>query len=217
MFKHKGLGVAVLGACAVLATGCMVQDESAVRVLNARPLKPKLSSGACERQDVARVHGSLDISAARSYVTSFDLLSELRSGGGRNDVIISEVELSYTASPTPLAFETERQPLYFVIPPGADPSKTYLIVDLIGPKAGELLANSLSAGETLEVNVNMRFHGHLASGQAISTNAVDYPITVYSTGFAGCTAPLVRAYVGPCASASAQDGSTLCCAKADCS
>ncbi|HZH04474.1 MAG TPA: hypothetical protein VEY30_11880 [Myxococcaceae bacterium] len=205
-------------------TGCS-SPESSVRILNGYALQSgEAAGGACERQEIAQYRGSLDISANSSYLLAFGTESDFQSvnttvgtdtiaDGSRNNFIGDQIVFSYMSEPS-LPFEEERTNIHFVIEPGANGDDSFVILDLLGPKAAELLRNNVSVGNSAELQISFYVKGKTAAGGDVETNTVAYPITIRNTGFAGCPG---GDFVlnGPCGGFGGQDGIPAgCCTEA---
>lgn len=197
--------------------------ESSVRLLNGFALSPGATDGACERQEIGQYRGSLDISAISSYLLSFGTESDFEdinttvsgrviADGSRNNFIAEQLVFNYASEPS-LPFEEERVNMHFVIEPGATGADSFIIVDLMAPKAAELLRNNVPVGGSYELQVSFYVRGKTAAGAELETNTVNYPISVYSTGFQGCPAGDF-ALNGPCGRFGGQDGAPAgCCSE----
>jgi hypothetical protein len=211
-------------AVALVAVGC-VPNDSPIRLLGARPLLPS-DTGECKAAEIQLLSGSLDVSATNAYVIQFDVQSDLQqisttvggetvAGPGRNDFFANEIVYSYASTPS-FAFEQEAKPVHFVVPAGAGSDKSFVILNLIAPKAAQQLTTWVPTGagippdQPYNLNVTIQARGNLQSGQAITTNQVTYPIRVFNTGFAGCPGG-AQARTGPCGSVGGQDGSAVYC------
>lgn len=210
--------VIFVAALALGALGCVSTDDP-IRLLGVRSLTGDAES--CEASDIQLVAGSLDVSGTTFYVAQFDMESSLQqlssssggetiAGANRNDFFADEVVLSYTSTPSQ-PFEEERVPMHFVLPPGASRDDSFLRMNIIGPKAAQRLVDNVTPGNTLDLVVTLEVRGHLASGQDVSSNPVSYPISIFNSGFAGCTSPLILAGTGPCGLPGGQDGSRPGC------
>lgn len=211
-------------AAALVVVGC-VPNDSPIRLLGARPLLPS-EDGTCEAADYQLLAGSLDVSAIDRYLIQFDMQSDLQqisttvggetiAGPGRNDFFANEIVFSYEASPS-FGFEQEAIPIHFVIPAGAGSDKSYVILNLIAPKAAQQLTTWAPTGagippdQPYNLTVTLQARGNLQSGQPITTNEVSYPIRVFNSGFPGCPGG-AQARTGPCGLPGGQDGSAVYC------
>jgi hypothetical protein len=169
--------------------------------------------------DVSVGGGSLDLSAVGGYVIAMDLSSQTAAvpepvppqtevvNGTANEITIDTIEFDYSSAGATLASGTDR--LHFVVRPGS--VDNWLGLELFGGQAGNAALAGAVAGSSIEVGI--RAVGSTRSGIPVRTNRVVFPVFVYSSGFAGCTAPAVQALTGPCGRVGGQDGARVgCCA-----
>jgi len=202
-------------AAALLCSSCL-QGDSPIRVLGANPL-----DRACTPIDRGILAGSLDLAGGGDYQVQFTVQNELvgtstTSGGQvlasahRNDWVGSQLVFTYASTPS-LSFETELVPVHYVIEAG---SSSLLKFGLIAPKAAQRLADSVPAGNTLDLSASFEIRGKLFSGQQITTTKATFPIFVFNSGFSGCAGdlgPVSRN--GPCGTLGGQDGIPLGCCR----
>jgi hypothetical protein len=217
MNTKQRLLTALLAISAMTSVGCTYEDTP-IRLLNARPVSGEPS--ACSPGDIAQYTGSLDASGQGSYLIAFNTESNIQSlststggvsiaGPDRNDFLAKEMLLTYTSNPA-LPFEQEIVPVWFVIRAGASGDGSWIIVDLLGPKAAETLAGGVGA-EPVQLTVSFQLAGELYSGQKVRSSTASFPITVTNSGFAGCAAGDRIAPTGPCGSGGGQDGARIGC------
>lgn len=208
----------------LLGVGACTPNETPVRILDTFGLKGGGTSGECEKSDLQQGAGSLDISVRGSYLIALRLTSEINDtsnlggignfvgGDDRNSFEIQQAVLTYTSTPR-LSFVTETLPVHLLVRQEA--SDDTLIAPLIGPKAAEVLSGNVAASDQVELIVSLQLRGVLLSGQALSTNTIKYPITIFNSGTAACAATDRPALNGPCGGPGGQDGVPyLCCSTA---
>jgi hypothetical protein len=205
---------ALLLAVAMMGTGCMVENDAAIKIRGAYSLS---AEAECEINDDVEIYrGSLDIAAAQSFRLVFKIASNLQvietvgSGdiivpGNRNDFYGEEIVFNYSSTP-PLTFQEEIVPVHFVISPS---SESNTVLDLLAPVATQNLWDNVV--DYTELAVTFYVRGRLASGQRLQTSEVTYPIGVYRSAFAGCPAGVRMAPSGPCGSGGGQNGSIVAC------
>ncbi|HZH76764.1 MAG TPA: hypothetical protein VEY88_12065 [Archangium sp.] len=193
----------MIAALAASSVGCVAnQGDAPVRLLDARRLTG--TDGVCALGTTQLAAGQLDISGGSSYLlglrvetnTSSQELrlgSRLLSGGGLSDFIIQEIIVSYESQPSlPLPTE-ERIPVYAVFRPNtAAESGSFMVLYALGPKALEVLADSVS-DEPVTVLATIKAAGRFSGGQTAQTNEVIYPITIINSGFD----PMTRTCLDP--------------------
>ena len=222
--------------CFALLSASCTPSDSPIRILGAHSLKT--GPGPCAVEGtIQQLSGSLDISAAQSYGIQFDVLSDLQpivtSSSGtilatedRNTFFGKGLILSYTSIPAKTFDPEEQIPIHMAIPPGAGTAPSFVIIDLLTTKAAQRLYDSVVPGENIQVSAKFTIVGELASGGAIRSNTVTFPIKVFSSGFKGCTpltagdggitVPNPRALNGPCGLPGGQDGTQPgCCLLSD--
>ncbi len=200
--------------------GCMVPNDSTIRVLAAHALKAGGETDKCEAEEIQLLAGSLDISAGVDYFIQFDLESDFQqintttgsqviADDSRNIFFGEEVIFTYTSTPA-LVFEQESQPLHFVVKPNA---AGLVRLGLITRKADAVLFQNVKVPEDpLDLRVQLEFRGKLASGQSVRSNSIVYPIVVFTSNFPGCQTGQLRVGNGPCGGSGGQDGHpVLCC------
>jgi hypothetical protein len=196
-----------------LAFACA--PDISVRITNAAKLDDTCSAAS---GDVSVSSGQIDLSGTSSYLAKFGVVSNLDvseikvgndvlSPGNRNDAIIQQMTLRYSSVPN-LSLRPESSPLHFVIQPSTN--ENLMGVNLIGPVAGQTLRDSLSAGDSAQLNVGLVVRGQLASGGAFTSNEIIFPIFVYRTDPAACPNGAEFARTGPCGN-NGQDESVLRC------
>lgn len=210
-----------LAALALAAFGCAPADsDSAIRILSARAIPS--SAGVCTFADTespSLTRGSLDISSRNRYLAQFGIESillpletevgdEVIAGAERLDFIADQMVVNYTLSGSSVTFEEEALAMYALIRAGASAEQ---IVDLIGPKAAATLATAVPVGGVAELLVRFQLRGHLASGAAIRSTEITFPITVFNSGFTGCATGEGFNPAGPCGTGGGQDGIPVCC------
>src|SRR5690242_10239164 len=96
---------------ALALSGCTTgPGDSPIRIGSAIPLKASKAGDTCEREEVALLGGSLDVSATLAYYTSFDVENDTQelatSSGGdelvdgsRNAFVATELITNYTSTP----------------------------------------------------------------------------------------------------------------------
>lgn len=169
--------------------------------------------------DVSAGGGSLDLSAVGGYVIAMDLSSQTAAvpepvppqgevvSPYSNQITIDTIEFDYSSGGAQVASGTDR--LHFVVDPGS--VDNWAGIELFGGPAGAAALAAAVPGSTIEVGI--RALGSTRSGVPIRTNRVVFPIFVYQSGFAGCTAPSQQAATGPCGRVGGQDGTLVgCCA-----
>ncbi|MGQ0507299.1 MAG: hypothetical protein ACT4TC_18495 [Myxococcaceae bacterium] len=203
----------------LLAAGCGVPNDSAIRILNSFALTGETAQD-CAASDIAILGGSLDISARSYYALQFTVASGLQSintttGGtvvadaSRNNFYATEVVLTYSSTPE-LGIEAETVPLHFVIEPQTDDN--FVRMNLISSKAYQALRTGVTPGTTADLRVTVQFRGATQAGQKLSSTSITYPIRVSNSNFAGCTAPQVLKANGACGEGGGQDGvPAVCC------
>jgi len=196
----------MLAALAASSVGCVAaQGDAPVRLLDARALTTG-TGGACGIGTTQLPAGVLDISAGNSYllglrvetntgVPTTSIQGRVLGGGGMNDFVLQEVVLSYEATGIAMPAE-ERIPIYGVFRP-ATPAEagSYAILYALGPKAIEVLSESVGLDEEVTVMSTLKLVGRFSSGQTRQTNEVTYPITVIRSANEDgtCPAPKVPA------------------------
>jgi hypothetical protein len=120
---------------AILAAGvtACVEGNNPVQLVNAFPL-----TDSCDLADKARLRGMLNFNAGTSYNIAFTLYSPLEVAPGDNaspaGFTAQEIILSYEARNPKVTLNEESEPIYFVVPPGAD-TESYIALNLIGTEA----------------------------------------------------------------------------------
>ncbi len=183
----------MIAALAASSVGCVAnQGDAPVRLLDARRLTG--TEGGCGLGTIQQAAGQLDISGGSSYLLGLrfetnTVSQDLRlgnrslSGGGLSDFTIQEIIVSYESQPSlPLPAE-ERIPVYAVFRPNTPAeSGSYMILYALGPKALEVLADSVS-DEPVTVLSTIKGAGRFSGGQTAETNEITYPITIINSGF----------------------------------
>jgi hypothetical protein len=206
--------VLILGALISAATGC-ASPEIPIRILNGHAW----SSTDCALEELVTTRGSFDVATPSSYFLGFDIENDLQqistqvgddiiADASRNNFITRQVVLTYTSTPA-LPFEEERYGKHYVVPPGSDGSN--VSVELLGPKAKELLRNNLAGGssDSYEVTTSFWIEGDTAAGLKVKTNTVNFPIRAYRSSVTCPAGDFVPS--GPCGSPGGQDGAPLAC------
>ena len=182
---------------AVAATAC-VEGNNPVQLINAFPL----SDDNCDLADVALIKGRLNFNAGTSYQIAFTLFSPLttnESGGSPAGFYAEEVLLSYETRNPKVTLNDESEPIYFVVPAGAD-NDSYIQLNLIGAEARKKLDTAVpTAPDFMTLLTTVKLKGKLASGKSVETNEVTYPIDITRATSCGAgTEPAVPADA-PCA------------------
>ncbi len=210
----------ILPALALCASvGCAVPNDSPIRILGARPLKP--SDTDCAAFEEMILAGSLDIGAQPAYFVQLDMQSDLQqidtstggqklADGSRNNFYGNEMLVTYSSTPA-LTFEQESVPIHFVIEPGAD---AFVRLNLLSRKALDVLTAGVGT-DTIDLRVQLEFRGALASGQKLRSNTIVYPIEIRDSGFAGCAMGTLLKRNGPCGNWGGQDGIPVVCCPVD--
>ncbi|MBX7113495.1 MAG: hypothetical protein K1X64_04105 [Myxococcaceae bacterium] len=206
-----------------VSMGACVPNDTPVRILEAFGLEGGGVPGKCKVNDISQGGGSLDISVKGSYSIAFKMVSEIvdstkfggtsefAGGEHRNDFEATVLALSYTSTPR-MNLAAENLPIHLTIGQSTDYT---LYTNLLGPAALGVLSDNLAVGDSAEVIVSMQLRGNLLSGQALSTNTVKFPITVYKSGTTACATDDRAAFNGPCGSTGGQDGYPyFCCSTA---
>jgi hypothetical protein len=166
--------IAVLAAC---VTGC-VEGNNPVQLVNAFPLKPD----SCELSDVALIKGRLNFNAGSSYLIAFTLFSPLRADettSGPAGFYADEIVLSYETRNPKVTLASESEPIYFVVPAGADGDSSFIQLNLIGAEARKKLDNVVPTfPDVMTLMATVKLKGKLPSGKSVETNEVTYPIEV---------------------------------------
>ena len=94
---------------------------------------------------------------------------------------------------------------------GADPSASFVVLDLIGTEAAKKLDSLVpTAPDTMTLLTTVKIKGKLASGKTTETNELTYPITLTR---AGCPdGQVAKPVEGADICNPAQDGSYQCVA-----
>ncbi len=203
----------MLAALAASSVGCVAgQGDAPVRFVDVRTLSG--TGGTCALGSTQQASGLLDISAGNSYLLGLRVETTTAvpgnvingrglGGSGLNDFLFQEVVLSYQSQPSLPLPKEERIPVYGVFRPSTPAeSGSFAVLYVLGPKALEVLADSVS-DEEVTVLVTLKVAGRYSSGQTAETNEVTYPITVFSSGYSvddnSCPAPRVPSTTGwPC-------------------
>jgi len=206
---------------ALLAVGC-VPNESPIQIGPVFPLTGTL--GACNINSAVQVAaGELDVSVSQSYYAAFGLTSDLvvpavPNANGQemgnvtgNDFLYNSAVLTYRATP-PLPFKNpETIAIAGVLSAGALPPTAWAAVNLIGPNAAQTIANAgISPGSPVSLSTTVQFKGTLRSGEGITSQPFTFPVTLYSTNFAGCGS-FRLAGTGPCGLPPQDGAAPLCC------
>jgi len=173
---------------AATATSACVEGNNPVQLVNAFPL-----TDTCDLADKSRIKGLLNFNAGTSYHIAFTLFSPLETGQGTNaspaGFFAEEIILSYEARNPKVTLNEESEPIYFVVPPGAD-TDSYISLNLIGTEARKKLDTVVPiAPDTMTLLATVKLKGKLASGKSVETNEVTYPIDI--TRGASCGAGTV--------------------------
>lgn len=214
----------LIAAFLLVTMGSCVPNETAVRILDTVGFEGGGNPGECTLNDIRQGGGSLDLSVRSSYRIAFKMASEIEDSsnfGGttdfvgndhRNDFEMTTLALTYSSTPR-FNFTAENVPVHLLVRQSEEDATVYL--DLMAPLAIGVLSDNLAVGDSAEVIVTAQLRGNLLSGQALSTNTIKYPITVYKSGTTLCAAPDRAAFNGPCGSTGGQDGYPyFCCSTA---
>jgi hypothetical protein len=223
----------ILVSIALGAANCGVTDNP-IFVTGFATMDPT-GKGECKLDTaVFQTGGTMDLApgASNSFLVRVDLRSDFDPGldtkGGapgsevlikgdrRNAVNIDEVLI--TPSSQGLTFQPETLPTSFVVLAG---STQKVGTDLIGSQALATLRASPGAadgGLFRDMRVKIEFRGNLLAGGRVSSAPITFPITVFNSGFMGCTPmPLPDGGTnhvvlnGPCGRPGGQDGVPACC------
>jgi len=183
--------IAILAAC---ATAC-VEGNNPVQLLSALPRDPK----SCDRGDIALTRGTLNFNAGTGYYITFSLFSPLTSEQDQTSpagFYAEEVVYSYETRNPKVTLTEESQPIYFVVPAGAEPDDSWIELNLIGTEARKKLEASVPAApESMTLLSTVKIKGKLPSGKKVETNEVTYPIEL--TRARGCDANFMPVLADP--------------------
>jgi hypothetical protein len=186
----------------------------------------------------APVNGNLDASGSVTYILDLKIEADitvpmLQDTNGmelntpsQSDFVIDSISSTYkltdntTHAVTPIKADT--RPIYAVIQATSGGTGTAdVVVNIIGEGAIKSIVtavNDPSQVATLIVGVSL--NGHLQSGQTMSTDVVNFPLTVTRSFVNGmsvdCPTQLANganatAATGPCGSGGGQDGAAITC------
>jgi hypothetical protein len=175
--------IAILAAS---ASAC-VEGNNPVQLLNAIPQDPS----SCQPGEVALTQGRLNFNAGKAYYTTFELFSPITESETDQSspaaFYAEEIVYNYDVA-TPrvsISFVEESLPIYFVVPVGAQPSDTWLAMNLIGSQAREKLDPAVPAApDFITLLASIKIRGKLPSGKEVETNEVTFPIDI--TRARGC-------------------------------
>jgi len=216
----------------LLGAGACISEESPIKLGPAYTLLGTAAApgtqGTCNINSAEEVGGgSLDISATPFYEVAFGEESDLVSPGitnsngiqvgspSDNDFVVEQVLLTYTSTPT-LPLQPEAVNVGGVVFAGSAPPQAWLAMNIIGPKAAQVLETNVTPGNNYDVVIGLQLSGHLRNGEGPTTsNHFKYPVTVYNSGFAGCGAGGFKLPSGPCGIPGGQDGTFVGCCPTD--
>jgi hypothetical protein len=185
---------------AILAAGvtACVEGNNPVQLVNAFPL-----TDSCDLADKARLRGMLNFNAGTSYNIAFTLYSPLEVAPGDNaspaGFTAQEIILSYEARNPKVTLNEESEPIYFVVPPGAD-TESYIALNLIGTEARKKLDTVVPiAPDFMTLLATVKLKGRLASGKEVETNEATYPIDITRANSCGPGTVPVTTSDAPCA------------------
>lgn len=187
----------------LLTQACVYQQgDAGVRLLGVKPMLGATADD-CEVGTDDLLIGTYDVSGGENYRIGLSYESLLVDPepldlGDRvvppeaRDIIIEELVFRYEAEGLTLPGE-EVIPVYFVIRPNASADSTLRGVPLLTETARSALlalpANLKTPVAT--VFVSMQLRGHMTSGSIVTSNAINFPLNVYNTGYSpatGCAA-----------------------------
>lgn len=211
--------VSLLAGGLIALAGCGAAD-SPIRIGGARALKVGSSAdGICEAEDSYRIRGALDLAGSMGYLARFDVESSLLprktvvgdeelSPESQTDFISELLVFRYSSMPS-LPFEEEAIPVHFILPAK---SEDWILIDLLGPKAARILRDSVTVGNSVDVEATFHMEGRMAwGGGVIRSNRVVFPLTVFDSGAPACAAGVRRVPNGPCGGSGGQDGTVVAC------
>jgi hypothetical protein len=219
----------VIAALAVTPLACVAnQGDAPVRFVQARALDFDDTEGCTGDEDRFITAGNLDISGGQNYLIAMGVETntfqqpitigqEPFSGEGLGDITLNEVIYSYEFAPqsgislTLPADEVDRVSVYAVFRPETDPEESYMFIRAFGPQALKNLKTAFTGisdpTQAVTVLATIKARGRLSGGQVVESNKFTFPVTVFSTGFAGCPAGLIPS--GTCGFPG-QDGPIFC-------
>lgn len=204
----------VLPLVATAMSGC-VSSDSPIVVLNNHPV-----DGSCTIQnDLAISQGALDLSLRGSYIAHFAVESNLQplsvvvgddqvAGPDQNDFVVERVDITYSNPSGGAVPAAVTIPMHFVIRAGAEAESNNMGINLLPLSAVPALAG-VGPGGTIVV-ATFKVTGSLRSGRTFTSNAVNFPIEVYESGFTSCPAGTTEEPAELC-SFIGQDGSFPVC------
>ena len=163
--------------------------------------------------------GGLDtntrVAATPRYWLGFTLKSELGqlvapNNPRGNDVAMREAVVSYALEGATVALPgPETVPFAGVL---ASQGQLFGGVNVIGPQMAQALAGLVvPAGTQAILRVTFFLRGELRAGGMVQSDTISYPITLYTSSFAGCPVGDALTPAGACGN-NAQDGAGGCCA-----
>lgn len=207
----------------VAASACSPNYQSLI-LTGIYPPEATANVGECltnTKPTVAQYSGSLNVGISNGYymlITIDSLLQDPESAPGANNVMLTELEYKYTATPgpigTPVAVpSTETVSISFAVK--AKTGDNVVLVDMIGPQAKQSLQAVPAApyDEFFTLESEVKFRGVTLSNTPVQSGSLSFPIDIYNVGFT-CAAGTVLKPSGPCGN-SGQDGATLLCCTVD--
>ncbi len=214
----------ILSFCLVASAGC-VPGTSPIRIVNIFPINTGSGGTECKLDStITQGRGRLDASGGGDYVVVLGVVSELDdstqivsnrgvalTGPQKRNFVVDTVGLTYKSNPV-IQFEAEQLQQYFEVLPGSDDNR--MSVDIIGDKAADRLRTMVTdTTTTTQLTVTIQLKGHLASGESVSSNPINFPIEVF-TSDANCPEPGNVAHTGPCGVRGGQDTTVVTCCPA---
>jgi hypothetical protein len=209
----------ITGLLLGLGSAC-IPGNSPIRIEGATDVTDKCLPGS----DMI-LHGTLDISGPGTYIVGFQVHSEIAAPSqpntnmteldtpGAHNFVADVFSVSYKATDPVITFVGESVPIFGVVTPG---QTTNIFGNIMGQKAIEALRMRVTdpnADPKTTLSVAVQIKGHLQSGESITSDAITYPITVFTSG-QNCVNGFVAA--GPCSAGGAggspgQDGFAVVC------
>lgn len=186
--------IAILAAC---ASAC-VEGNNAVQLLSATPQ----GAESCTPVEIPLTSGRLNYDASDEYNITFGLFSPItgdETGATSSPAAFfaQEIVYTYTSRNPTIPFIQESLPIYFVVPPSAQPGDTWLPVNLIGTEARKKLDGAVpSAPDSMTLLATIKIKGKLPSGREVETNEVTFPIDISRAGGCASGEPTVVSATG---------------------
>lgn len=221
-------GVIGLLLCGVMA-GC-VPDVSPIIVHGLlTPVDPEKATaeetGPCGFDGVAMARGSLDVAAGATYVAVVLVENALAPTGvksAQGDNLDESAYHRFTTQTLNLSYEVTKgggfdflklkdESVGASLPMEPSSKDNKILTSILGPQAMDQLFNTLGPGDSLELQVTLKFKGKTGSGGVYTSTSFTYPVFIYRSAFSACPGGTKLALSGVCGSPGGQDGLPIQC------